>query len=139
MAEVTAARDGRPSTEEIARRGGAAVVLSVAVNAVVLGASLVVLDVPPAFEPLSWGPVVGLSALGAAAATAVYAVLVRRYDDHDERFRDLARVVLFASFVPDLLVLPGSPGATAPAIAVLLFMHVVVAAACLGSLTRVEL
>lgn len=121
-------------TKELAKRGGIAVVLSVVANLVVLQAVLVP-ELVQGFEPLNVGPVALFSVLGAVGATVSYGVVDRFSEAPDRTFVVVAVVVLLLSFVPDVLMLQSDPAATAPAVAVLMVMHVVVAAACVASLT----
>jgi hypothetical protein len=121
-------------TKELAKRGGIAAVLSVVANLVVLQAVLVP-ELVQGFEPLNVGPVAIFSVLGAVGATVAYGVVDRLSETPDRTFVVVAAVVLLVSFVPDVLMLQADPAATAPAVAVLMFMHVVVAVACVVSLT----
>lgn len=121
-------------TKELAKRGAAAVVLSVVVNLVVLQAVLIP-DLVQQFEPLNVAPVALFSGLGAVGATVAYAVIDRLSETPDRTFVVAAVVVLLLSFVPDVLLLQADPAATVPAVAVLMVMHVVVAVACVVSLT----
>lgn len=109
-------------------------VLSVVANLVVLQAVLVP-ELVQQFEPLNVGPVAIFSVLGAVGATVAYAVVDRLSETPDRTFVVVAVVVLLLSFVPDILMLQADPAATVPAAGVLMFMHVVVAAACVASLT----
>jgi hypothetical protein len=121
-------------TKELAKRGGIAAVLSVVANLVVLQAVLVP-ELVQGFEPLNVGPVAIFSVLGAVGATVTYGIVDRLSETPDRTFVVVAAVVLLVSFVPDVLMLQADPAATAPAVAVLMFMHVVVAVACVVSLT----
>lgn len=118
---------------ELGKRGALAVVLSLVVNGLLLGVVLATGVVTP-FRPLAFGPVLMLSAVGAAGATATYWVLTRVSDRPDRLFPGIAGVVLVLSFVPDVTFLPGQQGATWGAIAVLMVMHVTVAAASVWAL-----
>ncbi|QLG61638.1 DUF6069 family protein [Halorarum salinum] len=116
-------------------RGALAVVLSLAVNGLVVWAVTATGAVRP-FEPLNYQPVFLLTAAGAAGATLAYA-LVRRVSDRPRRtFAVVVVVALLLSFVPDVAWLPGDPGATTAGIAVLMLMHVTTAAICFVVLTR---
>lgn len=121
-------------TKELVKRGGIAVVLSVVANLVVLQAVLVP-ELVQGFEPLNVGPVAIFSVLGVVGATVTYAVVDRLSETPDRAFVTVAAVVLVLSFIPDVLMLQSDPAATAPAVAVLMVMHVVVAVACVVSLT----
>lgn len=122
--------DGR----DLAKRGAAAVVLSLVANWVVLGAVLAG-DLVDPFDPLSVAPVTGLTVLGAVGATLVYRLVARRSATPDRTFTIVAAVVLGLSFLPDLALLRVDPAAAVPAVVVLMAMHVVVAVICVVVLT----
>ncbi|WP_143825035.1 DUF6069 family protein [Natrinema ejinorense] len=112
----------RPS---IARRGVLAIGGAVVANLFVLGGALVVLG-SSGFDPFNVGPVAISSGVGAAGATAVYAVLARLRERPDRLFVALAAAVLLLSFVT-LTEAAVLEGATTSRLAVLALMHVVVA------------
>jgi hypothetical protein len=114
-------------------RVGAALVLSVLLNVVLVGIATAA-GVAPGFRPIAAVPVAFLSAVGVVGAAGTYLVLDRFSDDPGRLFRVLAIVVLVLSFVPDVLLLSADPAATVPGVVVLMIMHVVVAAACLSLL-----
>ncbi len=116
-----------PRSPSLPVRGGIAVVLSVLAN-VVLVLGVDALGIAPEFGALTIAPVAFLSALGAGGAAIVY-WLLRRYVSNPERtFVRVAAGVLLLSFVPDVALLAIDPAATPLAVAVLMAMHVVVAA-----------
>jgi len=127
-------REPTVEARNLAKRGGVALVLSVVLNLLVLQAVLAP-ELVQQFEPLNIGPVALFSALGAVGATVTYAVIDRLSDSTDRTFTIVALVVLFLSFVPDILLLQGELAATLPAVVVLIVMHVVAAVACIVSLT----
>ncbi len=117
------------STGRVLRAGLLAASFSGAANALVLlvaSALFGSIAVPPG-EPLTLGPVVVASAVGAAIALAGMGRLVRR---PMRVFRIIAVVVLLLSFL--LIVLLGVAGPSAGA---LILMHVVSAAIVVGLLT----
>ena len=118
----------------LARRGGLAVVASLALNWVVLWLVLTAAPVQP-FDALSVPPVTLLSAAGAVGATLVYAGLSRRAERPDRTFVRIAIVVLVLSFAPDLALLAVDPDATVGGVIALMVMHVTVAASCVWALT----
>jgi len=124
---------GAVRSRPLAVRGGLAVVLSVEANLAVLFAADA-LAVAPGFEPLQVGSVAFLSAAGAVGAVAVYALLRRYADRPDRTFVRVAAVVLVVSFLPDVALPSLDPAATVLGVLVLMFMHVVVAAVCVGLL-----
>jgi uncharacterized membrane protein len=123
--------------ERLWARGALAAVLGVAAN-VVLVALANAAGVDPDLRALTFPPVVFFSAVGALGATVVYAVLVRRVDEPARRFRQIAIGVLVVSFVPDIGLLVADETATPTGVAVLILMHVTVAAACLWLLPQGE-
>lgn len=125
---------GLLADQSLSVRAAAAVALSLAGNAVVLALARFA-AVAPGFRALTWPPVLLLTTLGAVGAVAVYWLLARRTADPDRSFRRVALAVLLVSFLPDLGLLVGDPDATVPAVLVLMGMHVVVAAACLATLS----
>lgn len=112
-------------------RGGNAAVAAVAVNvAIVVVAGLA--DLAPGFQALTIPPVAFLSAVGAAGAVGVY-LLVRRRSNHPTRtFRRVGIGALVLSFLPDLGLLFVDDAATPVGVALLMVMHVTVAAICIG-------
>ncbi|ELZ92000.1 hypothetical protein C440_16849 [Haloferax mucosum ATCC BAA-1512] len=120
----------------LARRGLTAVVVSIAGNGLLLALVLASGVVQP-FMPLSYPPVLFLSAVGAIGAALVYGVLSQRVESPDKTFLRVAVAALVLSFLPDIGLLFGDPQATIPGVLVLMAMHVVVAAVCVGTLTRV--
>ena len=124
----------RIGTGSIARRGAIAAAVAAVAN-VVLVLAATAAGVAPGFRPLNPFPVLLLTVLGVAAATAVYWLLVRRTSTPDRTFLRLASVALVVSFLPDVALLAGDPAATGPGVAVLMVMHVVAAAATVAVLT----
>ena len=116
-----------PQSPSIPVRGGLPVQLAVLANQVlVLGADGLVIT--PAFHALTIPPVAFLSALGAGGVKVVYWPLSRFVNDAERPFVLVAAGVLLLSFVPDLALLAIDPAATPLAVAVLMAMHVSVAA-----------
>ena len=126
----------QPTRSVLARRGLTAVVASVAANSLLL-ALVLASGAVQSFMPLSYPPVLFLSAVGAIGATLVYGLLSRRVENPDRTFLRVAVVALALSFLPDIGLLFGDPQATILGVLVLMAMHVVVAAVCVGTLTRV--
>lgn len=125
------------STEptDLLRPGAVALVLAVGVNVIIVFATTSTGAIEP-FRALSYPPVATLTAVGVIGATVVYAVIRRRSDNPNRTFAIVAVVVLLVSFVPDIVALPGMPGATTAAIVVLMAMHVTTAGIAYGVLTR---
>lgn len=130
----TAGVDSTVSRSDLARRGGIAVVLAVAVNA-----ALVLLadaaGIAPTLEPLSTGPVVVFTVLGVVGATLVYGLLARYRAAPDREFAIVAAVVLLLSLIPDVTYAPTLPGATTAGVVVLSVMHVTAAVVAVAALT----
>ena len=114
-------------------RVGAALVLSVLLNVVLVGVATAA-GVAPGFRPIAVAPVAFLSAVGVVGAAGTYLVLDRFSDAPGRPFRLVAVAVLVLSFVPDVRLLSADPAATVPGVVVLMIMHVVVAAVCLSLL-----
>lgn len=123
------------SVRELTLRGAVAVGLSLLVNWLLLAVVLLTEFVEP-FDPLSFPPVTLLTALGAIGAVVVYAAIDRRSRTPDRTFALVAVTVLVVSFIPDLALLAFDDNATVGAVAVLMAMHVTVAAICVEVLTE---
>lgn len=121
-------------TATLAVRGVLALLVSLVGNGALLGVVLAIEVVEP-FDPLSPIPVTLLTAAGVVGAAIVFGILTRRSDRPDRTFLLVAGIVLLVSFVPDLLILSEDPDATVGAVAVLMGMHVIVAASCVWALT----
>jgi hypothetical protein len=119
----------------LALRGGAAALVAVVVNAVLVAVSGA-LNIAPDFMALTYPPVAFLSAFGAIGATVVYALVARVREDPDPLFVRIAVAALVLSFVPDIALLVADEAATVAGILVLMLMHVVVAAASVRLLTQ---
>ena len=119
----------KTSTGRVLRAGLLAASFSGAANALVLLVALAPFGsiAVPLGEPLTLGPVVVASAVGAAIALAVMGRVVRR---PMRVFRIIAVVVLLLSFLPIVLL-----GVAGPSAGALILMHVVSAAIVVGLLT----
>lgn len=122
------------SLGRIARYGLAAVATAVVANALVLALALALLETG-GFAPLDWMPVLTASAIGAAGATAVYALLARISERPNRTFTIVAAVVFVLSF-GTIVQASSFPGATTATLSVLVVMHTVVAVASVGLLRR---
>lgn len=118
---------GRPT----AVRAAVAVVAAVGANGVVVLLANE-LGIAPGFRALALPPVAFLSAVGAAGAFVVYALLGRYVENRRRTFVRVAAGVLVLSFVPDLALLAVDPAATLGGVAVLILMHCVVAGISVG-------
>ena len=114
---------------------------AVAANLVVRAAGLGAVDVPPEFEPLATaGPTVFLTVVGVGAGLGVAVAVDKRSERPVPLFQRIVVVALLVSLLPDLLMLTdgGSqafPGATVPAVVILMVQHVAAAAVVLWSVT----
>lgn len=119
----------------LAVRATVATVLAGLVNAgLVAGATAA--GVGEGFRAISYPPVLFLTVAGVVGATVLYALLLRRSETPKRTFIRVAVAVLVLSFLPDLVLLALDPAATVGGVVVLMLMHVVVAAASVGVLTR---
>ena len=123
------------SIRTIAIRGGVAAVVAAAGNALLVALSST-LALAPGFAHIAYGRVVVFTVIGVAAATVVFAALVRSRPNPRPAFRKLAAAALLVSFVPDVGLLFSDPAATPAGVVVLMLMHVVAAAAAVWALTR---
>ncbi len=136
------------STDRLATAGPRAWVVwlrtilgAVAANLVVRTGGLAVFDVPPEFEPLAMaGPTVFLTVVGVGAGLGVAVAVGRLSARPVPLFRRIVVAALLLSLLPDLWLLTegaaeGFPGATVPAVAILMVQHAAAAAVVLWSVT----
>lgn len=87
------------------------------------------LAVPASFMPMTPAPIILWSFIGAFGAIGVYALMRKRNDSPQKAFTTVAVVVLFLSFIPDVILVNVAEGpfagATTGAIIVLMIMHVI--------------
>lgn len=122
-------------TPDLLRRGAAAAVLAVAVNAIVVYAVTATGAVEP-FTHLEPVRVAVFTLGGVVGATLVYGVIRRRRERPDRDFLIVAAVVLVLSWIPDVTFIPTVPGATTGGVVVLMALHATTAAICYAILTR---
>ena len=105
------------------------VVLALVANALIPGLA--------AFLPLGAGPIGFFTFIGALGAVIVFALLGRFTQRPIHLFRIVAIIILVLSLIPDLLMLsqPLFPSTTPAGVAILMCLHVVAAAICVGMLT----
>ncbi len=97
------------------------------------------LDLSPEFVPLTWGALIVFTGVLVSGGVLVFVAVARLAASPVRTYRRLALGVLVASMIPDLL-LPGSgPGATWPAVLVLMVMHVAAWWPTVTMLTRLTL
>ena len=113
-----------------------AIALAVLVNFLVRSVALVVLNVDPGFVPLASPSFLPLTIFGSLAAVLVYALvgwLAKRRPI--TTYRIVSVIALLLSFVPDLALFSGTPGANAGTVGTLMLMHVLTAVIVVGMLT----
>jgi hypothetical protein len=104
--------------------GPLTIVSSIGAVLAVRSVALRVVSRPPRFAPLGVGPPIIDTAVLAAAAVLVFAVVAGTSANPCRLYRRIAFAALVASFIPDVL-LPGRwPGATWAIAAALMTMHV---------------
>lgn len=106
-----------------------AAAISAVANLILLFVTKPFMDVPDSLMPMTPGPVVIWSVIGALGAIAVYA-LVRKFSATVYKtFKTIAVVVLVISFIPDIALINVAEGpfggATWGVIIVLMTMHVI--------------
>lgn len=119
---------------ELFGRGGIALVISVLANWLILVAVQETAFVGN-YGHLQVAPVTWWTTVGAVGSVVAYGVIDVLSDEPDRTFAVVAFIVLLLSFAPDTALLVHDPEATVGAIAVLMIMHVTVAAICVASLT----
>ena len=112
--------------------GPLAAVIAAVASVIVSTFSVTLFNIPSDFQPLTLGPVIVSSIVGALGATIVFAVVGRFARRPIRLFRIIAVVVLLLSFLNPLVALPG---ASLSILLTLWFMHVAVAAISVGLLT----
>jgi hypothetical protein len=126
----------RVGVNRLAKYGLLAVLAALVANTLVRTVALSVVAVPAGFWPLGWGPVIASTAIGAGGATIVYGVIAHFSQRPNRPFAIVAAVVLVLSFVSFIAPPPVLAAAPASVMAVLAVMHVIVAVASVGVLTR---
>lgn len=95
-------------------------------NCIVRVIGISVLKISPRFLPLMWGPVIAASLIGTIGAVIIFAVVARVACQPIRTFQLIAGIALILSFLPDMgLLLINLPGTNAPAVAILMTMHIV--------------
>ena len=136
-ATFTSPKSERISFKRLLWVGPLAIVLALAANFVVRALALAVLDIPADFEQLQTPAFIPLTIIGLLGAILTFALIGRLSRRPVRVFQIVAAVVLVLSFLPDIgLLATGAPGATLPAILVLMLMHVVAAVIAVLMLTR---
>lgn len=113
-----------------------AVIASVIVNFLIALLARNLLAISPSFIQLQTPAVVSFTIFGTIGAVLVFALINRLSSTPIRLYRIIATVVLVITLIPDLLLL-STPGATVPAIAALMVMHLATYLVCVGLLTSV--
>ena len=92
------------------------------VNGLVRLAALRLIDVDPAFMPLQSASFIPFTVVGTGAGVLVYALLGRLSRRPVFTFYIVAAVALVISYLPDLAMLAGMPGATPATVGVLMLL-----------------
>lgn len=120
----------------IAQRALLAALAAAAATAVVRAIAVSALGIPqPDFWPLTVGPVLTSSIVGAIGAGLVLALLTRFVRRPIRAFQLVAAIACVASLLGPVSLLGRFPGADIGAIAVLALMHIVVATVSVAFLT----
>ncbi len=119
----------------IVRSGGIAVAAATIANVVLYYIGAAIWGYNAAFEPVAsvWPTVIAMIFYGAGAVVA-FGIVARVSLRPIRTYRIVALVALILTILPDA-TLVGMPGATTPAIAVLVAMHIVAAIIIVGILT----
>ena len=118
-----------------------AIVGAAAGNLIVRAVAIALGALPPDYQPLGVGSILGISAVGVAGAVGVLLILARFTQRPIRLFKIIAAVVVAISVVGHLLLLsnpPGIPlfaGITGPIIATMIVMWLVTPIMIVGGLT----
>lgn len=127
----------RVSLKRLLWAGPLAIVAAVVANFIVRALALAVLNIPADFMPLQSPAFLPFTVVGLLGAILAFAIIGRVSKRPVRTFQIVSVVVLILSFLPDIgLFATGAPGATLPAVVVLMLMHVVAAAIVVWVLTR---
>ncbi len=109
--------------------GAVAGVIAAAVNAVIAAVARSAFDVSDDFQPLTPGPIVMWSILGALIGAAGWRLFVNRSADSRALLNTLVPAVVALSFIPDVVLLAtdAMPGTTTAAVLSLMLLHLVTA------------
>lgn len=128
----------RVGMNRLLRFGLLTVLVAVVANVFVRSIALSFITVPAGFWPLGWEAVIGSTVLTAGMATGVYGLIVRYSTRPNRTFTLVATVVLVLSFGSFVAPPPVLASASAPVLATLAAMHVLVAVVSVGILTRAK-
>ena len=144
MSTATAARSssstGRSavSLRTALTTGAIAGVIAAVVNVVISGVARSAFDVSDDFQPLTPGPVVMWTILGALIGAAGWRLFVNRSPASRALLRKLVPTVLVLSFIPDVVLLATDvmPGTSTAAVLSLMAMHLVTAVIVVSAYRR---
>jgi hypothetical protein len=109
--------------------GAVAGVIAAVVNSVIAAVARNAFDVSDDFQPLTPGPIVMWSILGALIGAAGWRLFVNKGAGSRALLNKLVPIVVVLSFIPDVVLLAtdAMPGTTTAAVLSLMFMHLVTA------------
>ena len=110
--------------------GAVAGLLAAVVNVAIAAVAHSAFDVSDDFQPLTPGPIVMWTILGALIGAAGWRLIVNKAADSRSLLNKLVPTVVVLSFIPDVLLLATDalPGTSTAAVLSLMAMHVVTAA-----------
>jgi hypothetical protein len=128
-ATVSSTTDQRVSLRTALTTGAVAGVVATAANLAIAAVARSAFDVSDDFQPLTPGPIVLWTVLGALVGAAGWRLLANRSAGSRALLNTLVPVVVVLSFVPDvlLLVTDAVPGTSTAAVLSLMALHVVTA------------
>ncbi len=134
MSTATAAQSSSTGRSVVSLRtalttGAVAGVVAAVVNSVIAAVARSAFDVSDDFQPLTPGPIVMWSILGALIGAAGWRLFVNRSAGSRALLNKLVPTVVVLSFIPDvaLLATDAMPGTTTAAVLTLMLMHLVTA------------
>ncbi len=128
-APTTATTGQRVSLRTALTTGAIAGVIAAVINAVIAAVARSAFDVSDDFQPLTPGPIIMWTILGALIGAAGWRAFVNRGAGSRQLLNKLVPVVVVLSFIPDVLLLATDalPGTSTAAVLSLMAMHVVTA------------
>jgi len=125
-----------PALRRVTAAGLIAATASLAADAVLVAAGQAVFTVPASFGKFAFGTYALLTVAGAAGAAATWWAMTRLSSRPQWLLTRLATLVTALLLIPDFLLL-GTPGNPAGPVAILMLMHLVIAAITYLALIKV--
>jgi Family of unknown function (DUF6069) len=125
-----------PALRRVAAAGLIAVAASLAADVVLASVGQAAFTVPVSFGKFSFGTYALLTVLGVAGATATWAAVTRLSSRPRWLLTRLAALVTALFLIPDFLLL-GTPGNPAGPVAILMVMHLAIAAITYTALIKI--